>query len=155
MVRRGTTSLERRELAESIQAERGLVMIPPFDHPDIIAGQGTVGVEILEDWPEVEAILVPIGGGGLISGIAAWVKRERPEVAVVGVEPEGAPTLRRALDAGAVVTLEQSGSIADGLIPVRLFYPGIEESLNRAAVEAARARQGGATLNSPVWWMGS
>ena len=119
VVMRGTTSTERRELAESIQAERGLVMIPPFDHPDIIAGQGTVGLEILEDWPAVEAILVPIGGGGLLSGIAAWVKRERPDIAVVGVEPTGAPAMRRSLDAGEVVTLDRVDSIADGLVPVR------------------------------------
>lgn len=116
---RGTTSLARRERAEEVQAERGLTMIPPFDHPDIIAGQGTVGLEILEDWPEVRTIVVPIGGGGLISGVLAWVKRERPDVKVIGVEPEGAPAMRRSLDAGEVVTLDRIDSIADGLVPVR------------------------------------
>jgi threo-3-hydroxy-L-aspartate ammonia-lyase len=119
VIAEGRTSEERRQRAETVQAERGVVMIPPFDHPDIIAGQGTVGLEILEDWPDVETILVPIGGGGLISGVAAFVKRERPDIRVVGVEPTGAPTLKRSVDAGEIVTLERSGSIADGLIPVR------------------------------------
>ncbi|MFW5951823.1 MAG: threonine ammonia-lyase [Gemmatimonadota bacterium] len=119
VVEEGTTSLARRERAEAIQAERGLTMVPPFDHPDIIAGQGTVGLEILEDWPEVGTIVVPIGGGGLISGIAAFVKQEHPDVRVVGVEPEGAPAMRRSLDAGELVTLDRIDSIADGLVPVR------------------------------------
>lgn len=120
VVQEGTTSEERRVLAERIREERDMVMVPPFDHPDIIAGQGTVGLEILEDWPEVETILVPIGGGGLISGVAAAVKRERSDVRVVGVEPVGAPSMRRALDAGEPVTLDRVESIADGLLPTRV-----------------------------------
>lgn len=119
VVEEGTTSLARRSRAEEIQAERGLIMIPPFDHPDIIAGQGTTGLEIVEDWPEVETIVVPVGGGGLVSGIAAWVKRERPGVRVIGVEPAGAPAMRRSLDAGEPITLDTINSIADGLVPVR------------------------------------
>jgi threonine dehydratase len=119
VIEEGTTSLARKARAEAVQAERGLTMIPPFDHPDIIAGQGTTGVEILEDWPDVETIVVPIGGGGLVSGIAAWVKRQRPTVRVVGVEPAGAPAMRRSLDAGHLVTLDAIDSIADGLVPVR------------------------------------
>ena len=94
VVEEGTTSLARRERAEAIQAERGLTMVPPFDHPDIIAGQGTTGLEILEDWPDVETIVVPIGGGGLISGVAAWVRRQRPEVAVRSARPPGGGATR-------------------------------------------------------------
>ncbi|MEJ2503662.1 MAG: threonine/serine dehydratase [Gemmatimonadota bacterium] len=119
VVMEGTTSLARRKRAEAIQAERGLTMVPPFDHPDIIAGQGTTGLEILKDWPDVGAIVVPIGGGGLISGIAAWVKRHRPAVRVIGVEPTGAPAMYRSLEAGEIVTLDAIDSIADGLVPVR------------------------------------
>ncbi len=119
VIEEGRTSEERRRRAEAEQAERDLVMIPPFDHPDIIAGQGTVGLEILEDWAEVETVLVPIGGGGLISGIAAAIKRERPEVRIVGVEPSGAPTLHQAVATGGIVTLDHTESIADGLVPVR------------------------------------
>jgi threonine dehydratase len=119
VIEEGRTSEERRLRAEAVQAERGAVMIPPFDHPDIIAGQGTVGLEIVEDWAEVETILVPFGGGGLISGIAAFVKRARPAVRVIGVEPTGAPTLKASVEAGDIITLEGTRSIADGLVPVR------------------------------------
>lgn len=119
VIERGTTSLARREKAEEIQADQGLTMIPPFDHPQIIAGQGTVGLEILEDWPAVGTVVVPIGGGGLISGVAAYVRRERPDVRIIGVEPEGAPAMRRSLDADRIITLDAIDSIADGLLPVR------------------------------------
>ena len=120
VVLEGTTSEERRARAESIRAQRDLIMVPPFDHPDIIAGQGTVGVEVLEDWPEVETLLVPIGGGGLISGVAAAARALKPGIRVVGVEPVGAPAMRRSLDAGEPVTLDRVESIADGLLPTRV-----------------------------------
>jgi threo-3-hydroxy-L-aspartate ammonia-lyase len=119
VVHEGTTSIQRRMRAEAIAAERGLVMVPPFDHPDIIAGQGTVGLEILEEWPETAAVLVPIGGGGLIAGVAAVIKGERPDCAVIGVEPATADAMRRSLAAGELVTIPASDTIADGLAPVR------------------------------------
>ncbi len=115
----GTTSLERKRRAEAIAAERGLTMVPPFDDPRIIAGQGTVGLEILEDWPEAELILVPIGGGGLLSGIAAWIKRARPHATVIGVEPENACAMLRSRQAGEPITIDATPTIADGLAPVR------------------------------------
>jgi threo-3-hydroxy-L-aspartate ammonia-lyase len=115
----GTTSLERKIRAEAMAADQGLAMVPPFDHPWIIAGQGTVGLEIAEEWPEVDLVLVPIGGGGLASGTAAALKRLLPRVRVVGVEPEGAPAMRAALNAGEPVTLPGTETIADGLAPVR------------------------------------
>jgi threonine dehydratase len=115
----GTTSTERQARAEREAAERGLAIVPAFDHPDIIAGAATAGKEILEDWPEVETILVPVGGGGLLSGVAAWVKRSRPDIRVIGVEPEGADAMRQARDAGHPVTIELQPTIADGLMPVR------------------------------------
>lgn len=115
----GTTLVERRKRAEAEAAGRGLTMVPPFDHPWIIGGAGTIGLEILRDRPAVECIYVPVGGGGLISGIAAAVKHSRPEVRVVGVEPAGAAKMTAALRAGAPVTLPSTASIADGLMPVR------------------------------------
>jgi len=84
----GTASDERQIVAERIASERGLSVIPPFDDDRIIAGQGTIGLELLEDVPDLVAVLVPIGGGGLASGVAAAVKAVRPTVRVVGVEPE-------------------------------------------------------------------
>jgi threo-3-hydroxy-L-aspartate ammonia-lyase len=115
----GTTTLERRALAERLRDERELVMVPPFDHADVIAGQGTLGLELVSQVPTVTAVYVPIGGGGLIAGVAAAVKGLRPTVRIVGVEPEGAPKMTRSLAAGQPVTLDAVGSIADGLLAVR------------------------------------
>ena len=119
VVLEGTTSTQRMARALALADEHGYIVVPPFDHPDIIAGQGTVGVEILEDWAEVGAVLVPIGGGGLAAGIAAYIKQVKPEVRVIGVEPENADAMYRSLEAGQPVTIEARGTIADGLMPVR------------------------------------
>jgi threonine dehydratase len=114
----GTTSVERKARAEAISEQEGLVIVPPFDHRHIIAGQGTVGLEIAKEWPDVDLVLVPIGGGGLASGVAAAVKRMQPRARVVGVEPEGAASMRRALDNGSPQLLDHIDTIADGLAPV-------------------------------------
>lgn len=103
------------EKARALEQEHGYTFVHPYDDPDIIAGQGTCGLEILDDLPEVDAVAVCVGGGGLIAGIAAAVKRARPEVRVIGVEPEGAAGLTAALDAGRVVELKDVNTIADGL----------------------------------------
>jgi threonine dehydratase len=126
----GTTTIHRKARAEQIAAERGMAIVPPFDHEWIIEGQGTLGLEILEQCLDVATVLVPIGGGGLISGVAAAIKQTRPDVAVVGVEPSGAASMKNAIDAGEVRTLEGARSIADGLMAVR---PG---DLNFAHVKA-------------------
>ena len=115
----GTTSVERRARAEQEASARGLTIVPPFDHPDIIAGQGTVGREILEDTQSAGQVYVPIGGGGLIAGVSAAVKQVRPETRVVGVEPVGAAKMTASLKAGQPVTLDRVSSVADGLLPVR------------------------------------
>lgn len=115
----GTTSVERRERAEAEAVRRGLTMVPPFDHPAIIAGQGTIGLELVEGQPDLAEVWVPIGGGGLIAGIAAAVKHSRPHARVIGVEPAGAAKMTASLRAGHPVTLPQTSSIADGLLPVR------------------------------------
>jgi threonine dehydratase len=107
--------------AMELVAERALTFLHPFDDPDVIAGQGTIGMEILRQHPEPPyAIFVPVGGGGLIAGIAAYVKWLMPEVRIIGVEPEEAPTLHAALAAGKRVELEQVGLFADG-VAVRLI----------------------------------
>ena len=82
-------------------------MIPPYEHPDVIAGQGTLTLEILEEWPEVGALLVPVGGGGLLAGAAAAIVATGAEVDLIAVEPEGAAKVAAALRAGAPVTLER------------------------------------------------
>ena len=114
----GADSTLIRERAEREAAERGYVYIPPFNDPHVIAGQGTVGLEIVQDLPDVKAVVVQIGGGGLISGVAAAVKGLKPRCKVFGVEPEGAAAMLRSLEAGKLVTLDRVDTIADGLKPV-------------------------------------
>jgi threonine dehydratase len=94
-------------------------MVPPFDHPWIIEGQGTIGLEILDQCPGVETVYVQVGGGGLISGIGAAIKHLKPATRIVGVEPAGAPKMSTSLAAGAPVTLAKTASVADGLMAVR------------------------------------
>jgi threonine dehydratase len=115
----GTTSSDRRARAEAEAAARGLTMVPPFDHGWIIAGQATAGLEILRQQPDLAAVLVPIGGGGLIAGVAAAIKLSKPDVMVIGVEPAGAAAMKASVDAGHPVTLARTETIADGLMPVR------------------------------------
>ncbi len=113
----GTSSEERQEVAERIAAERGLAIIPPYDDDRIIAGQGTVGLEIVEDLPDVAAVLVPIGGGGLASGVAVAVRALAPSARLIGVEPELAADARDSLRAGHIVRWppeDASRTIADG-----------------------------------------
>ena len=114
----GNSSAERYETARRMAEDQGLAMIAPYESLDVIAGQGTCGLEIIEDYPEVDTILVPVGGGGLIAGIVSAVAALKPAVRVVGVEPVGAPKLSRALEAGHPVTLDHTESLADGLLPL-------------------------------------
>jgi threonine dehydratase len=115
----GTTTLHRKALAEEELERRGMTMVPPFDDPWVIAGQGTVGLEILEQCPGVTTVFVPAGGGGLLSGIGAAIKGMRSSVRIVGVEPEGAAKMSRSREVGRPVTLDHVSSIADGLLAVR------------------------------------
>ena len=116
----GRTSEDRRTKAEALAKAEGLAVVPPFDHPDIIAGQATVALEIVDQLPEVETVLVPVGGGGLISGVVAGLAAANSRAKVWGVEPAGAPKLKRSLEAGAPVRLERTASIADGLITLNV-----------------------------------
>jgi len=115
----GTTSLDRQSRAEQEAAARGLTIIPPFDHAMVIAGQGTVGLELLDQVPDLGTVYVPMGGGGLIAGVATAIKSLRPGVRIVGVEPEGAMKMRAARDAGHPVTLPKTASIGDGIMNMR------------------------------------
>src|SRR5512147_151436 len=114
----GPASSERKARAEEIACERGLAIVPPYNDENIIAGAGTVGLEILEDMSDVEVVLVPCGGGGLISGISTAIKLSKPETKVIGVEPALANDGQQSLRAGHIVELtaqEVSRTVADGL----------------------------------------
>lgn len=119
VVLEGTTSLERFERAREIQTAEGRLMVPPFDHPAIIAGQGTVALEAATAWPEMDTWVVCIGGGGLASGSGVSLRALQPEARIIGVEPEGAAAMKASLDTGHPVTLDSVDTIADGLAPVR------------------------------------
>ncbi|HEX9888785.1 MAG TPA: threonine/serine dehydratase [Nitriliruptorales bacterium] len=114
----GTVVLTDRSLMEGVtelQEEHGYVLVHPFDDEAIMAGHGTLGLEILEQVPDVEAVVVPVGGGGLIGGVASAIKQRRPEVAVYGVEPEAADAMTRSLALGEPAHLDHPQTIADGL----------------------------------------
>jgi len=106
---------EANERAKQLVAEKGYTYIHPFDDRQLMTGQGTVGLEIVEDWPDVGVIVVPIGGGGLISGVAMAAKAANPAIRVIGVESSGAPGMKRSVDEGHVVTLDRVDCIIDGL----------------------------------------
>jgi threonine dehydratase len=114
----GPGSDERKTKAEELAAQHGYIIVPPYNDEKIIAGQGTIGLEILEDLPEVETVLAPVGGGGLISGVAAALKLTRPEVNVIGVEPELAADAQASLQVGKIIQFpaeQVSRTLADGL----------------------------------------
>ncbi len=118
IVRVGACSEERRARAEELATERGYALVPPYNDESLIAGQGTIGLEILQDLSDVETVLVPVGGGGLISGVAAALKLSRPEVRVIGVEPELAADAQASLRSGRIVEfspVQVGRTIADGL----------------------------------------
>jgi threonine ammonia-lyase medium form len=114
VVRHGT-AFEAFDRARQLATERGLIFVHPFDDDEIMAGAGTAGLEILEQVADLDAVIVPVGGGGLIGGIAAAIKQVRPSVRVYGVEPRGAAAMRASLDSGHAVRLDRVETIADGL----------------------------------------
>ncbi|MBW8773445.1 MAG: threonine/serine dehydratase [Gemmatimonadetes bacterium] len=108
-------SPEQMERAQQLARDEGLVLIPPYDHPDVVEGQGTVGLEIAEDWPEVTDVLAPVSGGGLLAGTCLGVHAARPEARIWAVEPAGAAKLSAALAAGRPTTIPHVDTICDGL----------------------------------------
>lgn len=115
VIRQGLFYDERKTKAMEIQKTTGAIFIPPFDDPDIIAGQGTIGLEIVEDLPNVDTVIVPIGGGGLISGISIAVKNLKPSTRVIGVESEKASSMYQSIQTGKIIRLTNTRTIADGL----------------------------------------
>ena len=138
----GTTSQERRVRAEAEAESRELTLVQPFDHEWIVAGQGTVGREILEQRPDLATVVVPVGGGGLVAGVSAAVKQTNPNVRVIGVEPVGAAKMTASLDAGRPVTLDRVASVADGLLPVRpgdLTFAHVQQFVDEVVTVEDRA----------------
>src|SRR5436309_7783941 len=115
VVLHGTVWDEANEKAKQLVVERGLTYIHPFDDPELVAGQGTLGLEIHDDFPQADVVVVPIGGGGLISGVSMALKAINPTVKIVGVESSGAPGMQKSVEAGRVVTLDRVDCIIDRL----------------------------------------
>jgi threonine dehydratase len=125
---------DRVAVAEALAAERGLSLIPPYEHPDVMAGQGTAALELLEEAGELDALLVPVGGGGLIAGSATVAKGIHAGIRVIGVEPEAGDDTKRSLEAGHRVSVPVPRTIADGQA---LHTPGeLTFSVNRRLVDA-------------------
>ncbi|MCK9216308.1 MAG: threonine/serine dehydratase [Firmicutes bacterium] len=126
----GTTSQQRLNRSKQIAEQEGYFEIPPYDHYNVIAGQGTIGKEILEQVPDVEAVFIPIGGGGLISGIATYIKNIKPQVKVIGGEPEESNSMSVSIRKGEIVRLDKTDSIADGLLslePGSMTFPLVKK----------------------------
>ena len=136
----GRTSEDRQRAAEALAASDGLAVVPPFDHPDIVAGQATVGLEIAQQMRHAATVVVPVGGGGLIAGVLMGLAMGGCAATVWGVEPVGAPKLMRSLEAGHPVRLERTASVADGLITLTVGEVPFE------VIQAHRARLGGVAL---------
>jgi threonine dehydratase len=133
VIRHGESYEDAHREAERIAAERGLLLIPAFDDPHIIAGQGTTGLEIIEDLPEVGCVIVPVGGGGLAAGIGIAVKDSRPGVRVIGVQAETAPAVYRSYKAGKRVNVPPAPTIAEGIAvgaPGKLTLPLLRRYLD-------------------------
>jgi len=170
VVKAGTLSSEREARARELARSTGSAFVHPFDDFDVIAGQGTCGLEIIEQLSDFDSVLVPVGGGGLISGVSTAVKALRPKAKVFGVEPQGAPKLAAALDAKRIITVPSPHSMSDGLLPTALgertfricsrnvdgAYVVTEEEIleaTRALVKDARiiAEPSGATALAPLF----
>ena len=117
IVKFGKYHADREAKAREIANQTGAAFVPPFNDPDVIAGQGTCGLEIVQQLDDFDSVIVPVGGGGLISGIAIAIKSLKPSARVFGVEPSGATKMAASLSAGKIVRIDDPKSIADGLIP--------------------------------------
>ena len=142
----GTTTQDRYERAVELMEAEGFTMVPPYDHPWIIAGQGTSGLEIVDDMSDVGTVLVPVGGGGLSAGVATAVKLRAPAARVIGVEPANAPKLSKARAAGKPVRIPSSPGLADGLLAVEVG--GITFAHHEAYVDEVVQVDDGALRNA-------
>ena len=130
LIERGANYDEAERAARAIEKQSGKVFVSPYNDFEVIAGQGTCALEIMDDAPGIDAVVVPLGGGGLIAGVAIAIKAINPNIKVYGVEPEASPTMTRALEAGRIIEIEEDETIADGLAgniePGSLTFPIVQ-----------------------------
>jgi len=128
VVKFGKYHSDREAKARAIEDQTGATFVPPFNDPDVIAGQGTCGLEIAQQLDDFDSVIVPVGGGGLISGISIAIKSLKPSARVFGVEPTGAAKMQASLSAGRIVKIDEPKSVADGLIPASVGELTLEAS---------------------------
>jgi threonine dehydratase len=130
LIERGASYDDAERASRAMERDTGKVFVSPYNDPQVIAGQGTAALEILEDDPRLDAIVVPVGGGGLLAGVLIAAKAIKPDVKVYGTEPEASPTMSRALEAGCIVEIEEEETLADGLAgniePGSITFPVIQ-----------------------------
>jgi len=149
LIERGDGYDEAERAAREMERESGKLFVSPYNDPYVIAGQGTIGLEIIMDEPRLEAILVPVGGGGLLAGVAVAVKALMPHIEVYGVESVASPTMLRSLEAGRIVEIEEEESIADGLAgniePGSITFPIIQRLIDGICLVSEEAIRGAIT----------
>lgn len=153
LIERGAGYDDAERAAREMERETGATFVSPYNDPEVIAGQGTIGIEILEDGPGLDAIIIPVGGGGLLAGVAIAAKAINPQIQIYGAEPRTSPTMTAALEAGRIVEIEEQDTLADGcagnIEPGSITFPIIqklvdgvilvsEESIRNAIVKIAR-----------------
>ena len=130
LIERGATYDDAERAAREMERESGLTFVSPYNDREVIAGQGTIGLEILEDSPDIDVVVVPVGGGGLLAGVAIAAKAINPRIKVYGAEPLASPTMTAAIDAGHVIEIEEQATIADGcagnIEPGSMTFPIIQ-----------------------------
>jgi len=143
LIERGAGYDEAERAAREIERDTGLTFVSPYNDPEVIAGQGTIALEILDELAEVDAIVVPVGGGGLAAGIAIAAKSIKPSIKIVGVEPEASPTMTAALEAGRIVEIAEDKTIADGLAgniePGSITFPIVQRLVDEIVLVSERA----------------
>ena len=131
LIERGATYDDAERAAREMERESGLTFVSPYNDREVIAGQGTIGLEILEDSPGIDVVVVPVGGGGLLAGVAIAAKAINPRIKVYGAEPRASPTMTAAIDAGHVIEIEEQATIADGcagnIEPGSMTFPIIQQ----------------------------
>ncbi|HET9531980.1 MAG TPA: threonine/serine dehydratase [Blastocatellia bacterium] len=135
LIEAGSSYDEAERAARKMERETERVFVSPYNDPDVIAGQGTIALEVLEQQPEIDCMLVPVGGGGLIAGIAVAARAIKPDIKIYGVEPSASPTMTRSLEAGDIVEIEEEETIADGLAgniePGSITFPIVQSLVDR------------------------
>jgi len=130
LIERGATYDDAERAAREMERESGLTFVSPYNDREVIAGQGTIGLEILEDSPKIDVVVVPVGGGGLLAGVAIAAKAVNPRIKVYGAEPLTSPTMTAAIEAGHVIEIEEQATIADGcagnIEPGSMTFPIIQ-----------------------------